>query len=146
MPLSGKSRRLKGQAAEREFFKELNRHLPENLRIQRELSQTRDGGADGESAGFIIEVKRQENLRFKPWLEQVRKASENRQALENPKASENRARSRKIPVVAYRQCREPWRCLVEVSSAELAAIMRCRQDIDHIVADQIAASDDMPDY
>lgn len=139
-PKSHRGRRNKGAAGEREFFAVLNRYLPENLRLKRMLGQARDGGADGKSGKFEVEVKRQENLRLNQWLKQAR------QAVENPDAVENRGKS--WPVVAYRKSHEPWRCLIEVSPLELAAIMRCRQDIDSITtAIKRAAEplDDTPD-
>jgi hypothetical protein len=122
MAKRGKSAREKGAAAEREFFAILNLFLPENLRLKRELGQARDGGADGKSAGVLIEVKRQENLRLYSWLEQARKSAEN--SAENP-----------YPVVAFRRNHGQWRCIVELSPLELAAFMRSTQDVDATVAE-----------
>ena len=126
----GKSARDKGAAAEREFFAILNLFLPENLRLKRELGQARDGGADGKSAGVLIEVKRQENLRLYSWLEQARKSAEN--SAENP-----------YPVVAFRRNRGTWRCIVEMEPPELAAFMRCTQEIDDMAADTVERIRDM---
>lgn len=112
-PKSHAGRRAKGQRGEREFFALLNNFLPERLRIERDLSQTRDGGADGKSAGVVIEVKRQESLRLGPWLAQVREA----------------AGSAQVPVLAYRQSNQPWRCLVEMTPVQLAAYMRYRNNL-----------------
>ena len=124
-PKSGRGRRAKGQSGEREFFAILNKHLPERLRIERDLAQSRDGGLDGSSAQVAIEVKRQERLRLSDWLAQARLGSNG-----------------SLPVVAYRQSREPWRCLVELTPVQLAALIRCSEEIGRMTAaiEQAAAS------
>lgn len=124
-PKSGRGRRNKGAAAEREFFALLNKHLPERLRLSRELAQSRDGGLDGSTARVAIEVKRQERLRLNDWLKQARLGSDDR-----------------LPVVAYRQSREPWRCLVELTPVQLAALIRYSEEIGGMTAaiEQAAAS------
>jgi hypothetical protein len=91
--------------------------LPERLRIERQLGQSRDGGADGSAANVVIEVKRQERLRLGDWLKQARLAG----SATNGSAP--------YAVVAYRQSGEPWRCLVEMSPVQLAAFMRYSQNI-----------------
>lgn len=122
MAKRGKSARNKGAAAEREFFALLNRFLPERLRIQRDLAQSRDGGADGSAGNVVIEVKRQEVLRLNDWLKQARLAGS---------AAQGSAAQGSAPyaVVAYRQNGEPWRCLVEMTPIQLAAFMRYSHNI-----------------
>lgn len=127
MAKRGKSARNKGAAAEREFFALLNRFLPERLRIQRELGQSRDGGCDGISAGVAIEVKRQETLCLPKWLKQAREA-----AASVTSASVGSAPV--TPVVVYRRNGEPWRCLVEMTPVQLAAFMRYSHNIGDTVA------------
>lgn len=122
MAKRGKSARNKGAAAEREFFALLNKFLPERLRIQRELGQSRDGGADGSAGNVVIEVKRQEVLRLNDWLKQARLAGSAAQG------------SAPYAVVAYRQNGEPWRCVVEMSPVQLAAFMRYSHNIGDTVA------------
>jgi hypothetical protein len=95
---------------ENEFFTGLNRFLPERLRIRRNLGQARDAGADGSLAFMEIEVKRQEKLRLKPWLEQVKVAA-----------------AEKVPVLAYRQNHGSWECLVVMDQLELASFI-CWQE------------------
>ena len=104
MARRGKSARSKGLAAEREFFSLLNTHLPPELWLERDLAQPRDGGLDGSIGSFNIEVKRQERLALPQWLAQARAQPG-------------------IPVVCYRQNRQPWRCLVELTPRQLAAVM-----------------------
>ena len=111
--LGGKGRRRKGQVGEREFFAILNNILPERLHFKRRLGQERDGGLDGGSAHFAIEVKRQERLRLKPWLDQLIGSLQKGQ----------------IPVLAFRRSNEEWRCLVEMDVVQLAAYMRYRQNL-----------------
>ena len=121
MAARGKSARNKGAAGEREFFAILNRFLPERLRVQRDLSQTRDGGADAVVGGVVIEVKRQESIRLNSWLKQARKAAET-------------WGTHHVPVVAYRKNHGHWRCVVEMTPQELAAYMRYKKNIDDTIA------------
>lgn len=116
MATRGKSARNKGAAAEREAFALLNRFLPERLRIQRKLGQARDGGDDGSSAGVSIEVKRQESIRLNQWLQQARESAGD-----------------DYPVVMYRKNNDKWRCVVEMTPAQLAAFMRYSRNIDDTV-------------
>lgn len=114
--MKGKGRRLKGQVGEREFFAELNKFLPEHLRIERDLSQVRDGGVDGELPFMAIEVKRHENLRLGAWLKELR---------ENTDANKHDP----TRVLAYRQNRDSWHCLVDLDVIELACYIRWREEI-----------------
>lgn len=116
--LGGKGRRAKGQRGEREFFSLLNQYLPASEHIQRELAQTRDGGSDGRTARFAIEVKRQERLAIGAWLKQARA----------------QAQDDEIPVVAYRQNNDDWHCLVELDVARLAALIRYIRNLDDTAA------------
>jgi len=100
---SGKSRRAKGGAGEREFFKALSALLGET--VTRDLSQTRDGGADGRIGPWRIEIKRQEKARIGPWWEQAC-------AQAAPPA---------YPALAYRASRQPWRVIVALTSLAPAA-------------------------
>lgn len=87
-----KSQRTKGAAGEREFLKLLGEELGESL--QRNLSQTRDSGADCiQVRGWAIEVKRQEKLSRPKWWKQAKAAAEELGVQ---------------PMLAYRRNREPW--------------------------------------
>jgi hypothetical protein len=88
--------------------------LPERLRFKRNLSQTRDGGADGSGPDFVsIEVKRQERLSIGAWLKQARAQCVNGST----------------PVVAYRQNNDSWHILVELEPAQFAAFLRYYHNI-----------------
>jgi len=90
----GKMQRNKGAQGERELFSLLSDGL--GLNITRNLVQTRSGGADTmDIPGFAIEVKRQEALKINEWWEQTLMQAADR-----------------IPVLAYRQSRQPWRFLI----------------------------------
>jgi Holliday junction resolvase len=89
--------RRKGASAERELFGLLRDEL--GLIVERNLAQTRAGGADCLSIdGLAIEVKRQEKAFSEAWW---------RQAVEQ-------AGSR-VPVLAYRQSRQPWRFVLPLA-------------------------------
>ena len=89
--------RRKGASAERELFGILRDEL--GLIVERNLQQTRAGGADCLSIdGLAIEVKRQEKAFSEAWW---------RQAVEQ-------AGSR-VPVLAYRQSRQPWRFVLPLT-------------------------------
>lgn len=77
--------RTKGHTAER-FIADL-------LGGVRNLSQTRDGGADVNISGLSVEVKRQETLAVETWWKQVCRAAD---------------QNGTIPVLAYKQSRKPW--------------------------------------
>ena len=88
--------RNKGKAAESEFINMFQTLFPET--IERNLEQVRSGGSDvSGSEPFVIEIKRVEKLDFPSWWRQVRAAT---------KAVSD------IPVVAYRQSRQPWKFLL----------------------------------
>ena len=69
----GARERRKGQAGEREVVQLLREHL--GVEVERELGQSRDGGADvalevGGKA-MALEIKRQERAVVTKWLDQV---------------------------------------------------------------------------
>ncbi|HWH72868.1 MAG TPA: hypothetical protein VNV16_01215 [Methylibium sp.] len=91
------SQRRKGAAAEREVLKLLADELGA-APFQRNLEQTRNGGADCiEVQGFAIEVKRQERLSRPAWWAQ---------------AVDQARRAQAEPMLLYRRSREPWRALI----------------------------------
>lgn len=94
---------------ERELLAELSGWLAIDLR--RNLDQCRDGGADCIELGrYVIEIKRAERFRAE-WLVQAE-----RQAAE--------LGANRIPVLAWRPSRQPWRCLVVQSVAQFADALR----------------------
>jgi len=102
--------RNKGARSEREFFDLINGLLGVAW-LKRNLSQTRGGGQDSDDLlPVAIEVKRQEVLRLAQWLSQAR----------------SQAQEGETPVLAYRQSREPWTILVDMSPDEFADYLRWR--------------------
>lgn len=88
--------RTKGAAAEREVLKLLGAELGESL--TRNLSQTREGGADCICIrGFAVEVKRQERLSRPAWWRQ---------------AVEQAQRVGAEPMLLYRRSREQWQAFI----------------------------------
>ena len=86
------SQRRKGAAAEREVLRLLGQEL--GISLQRNLQQTREGGADCLCVrGYAIEVKRQEVLSRPRWWRQ---------------ACEQAARAQSEPMLLYRRSREAW--------------------------------------
>ena len=95
----GKMQRNKGANAERELSKLLDEQL--GTSSSRNLFQTQCGGHDLLGIPHIaLEVKRQENLSIGSWWTQTVK-----QALID----------KSIPVLAYRQSRQPWRFIVPLN-------------------------------
>ena len=90
------SQRNKGQRGEREVLRLLGDELGQAL--QRNLQQTREGGADCICIkGFAVEVKRQERLSRPAWWRQ---------------AVEQAARVGAEPMLLYRRSREPWQAFI----------------------------------
>jgi hypothetical protein len=89
--------RAKGASAEREVFKLMGDFL--GFKVERNLSQTRDGGYDSVVGDFAVEVKRQETLNIKTWWEQATQQA-------------GRCDPPKMPMLIYRQSRQPWRVVV----------------------------------
>lgn len=88
--------RDKGARAEREVLKILGDEL--GLSLERNLEQTREGGADCVKVkGFAIEVKRREALSRPTWWRQ---------------ACDQAERLGVEPMVLYRRNRESWRALI----------------------------------
>ena len=105
--------RRKGASAERELFGLLRDEL--GLMVERNLAQTRNGGADSVSIpGLSIEVKRQEKAFAEAWW---------RQACEQAGSD--------TPVLAYRRSRQPWRFVLPLEwvtgqwSPNLRNSLRC---------------------
>lgn len=106
----GKMQRNKGAAGEREVLAMLGERL--GVTLQRNLSQTRNGGADCVELGRIrLEVKRQESLNLNQWWIQA-----GRQAgyvyipsgMYTYKVDALNEGQPLVPVLAYRQSRKPW--------------------------------------
>ena len=103
--MSGRSSRIKGAAAEREFNNLMNGLLGYTA-FERNLEQTRDGGCDGKTElADAVEVKRQETLCLPAWIRQAR---------------EQAAAAGKRPVLAYRRNREEWTVLVIYTAEQYA--------------------------
>lgn len=94
--------RRKGAAAEREVLKLLGEEL--GWALQRNLSQTREGGADCLCVhGFAIEIKRQEALSRPAWWRQ---------------ACEQAQRVGAEPMLFFRRNREQWTAWVHTSQGQ----------------------------
>ncbi|MBF0188611.1 MAG: hypothetical protein HQL50_11875 [Magnetococcales bacterium] len=92
----GRSARRKGRAGEQELARLLREHL--GVEISRNLKQSRDGGHDLTGLdGVAIEVKRQTRLKLPAWWRQTLEQAE---------------QTGRVPVLAYRQDRQPWRFVV----------------------------------
>ena len=85
--------RAKGQRGERELCALLGERL--GIDLARNLDQCRSGGADIELPRYAIEVKRGERFLSK-WIDQAIEQSG----------------SDRVPVLAWRQNRQPWRLIV----------------------------------
>ncbi len=102
-----KNSRAKGASAEREVFKIISAGL--GFPVERNLEQTRAGGADTTVGRWAIEVKRQEVTLLNSWWQQ---AVEQAQRLnKSPLASGHAA----VPMLIYRRSRMPWRAIVFVA-------------------------------
>jgi len=105
--MTGKSSRNKGAAGERELLKLLGEEL--GVILQRNLQQTRAGGADCiELKGFAIEVKRVERYNRLAWW---RQACEQAEAL----GAE--------PILFYRRSREPWTAWIKTTDGHREATL-----------------------
>ncbi len=109
MPTDTKKRinsRGKGSEGEREFARWLQEKLELDFLPQRNLEQSRGGGADIiDVRPFLFEVKRCEVLAFRDWWLQVIVAS--KKTIES------------VPIVAYRQNKQPWRFLISAKNIGL---------------------------
>ena len=105
--------RNKGKAAETEFINKFQSLFPETIR--RNLEQVRSGGSDVEGCDpFVIELKRVEKLDLNSWWRQVQLAARQKSALYVQQCGHtlNSDGSGFIPLVGYRQSRQPWRFLL----------------------------------
>ena len=85
--------RSKGKAGELELAKLLRDEL--GIEVTRNLEQTRNGGHDLMGLPMIaLEVKRQEHIKLTDWWLQTK---------------EQANITNRIPVLAYRKSRQPWR-------------------------------------
>lgn len=103
--MGGKMARDKGQRGEKELCKLLQPHVDkvyaehglESPSLERNLSQTRDGGFDIAGLDWIaLEVKRVESLNINQWWDQT----------------VAQAQGGRTPVLAYRQNHKPWRVVM----------------------------------
>ena len=69
----------------------------DTVKLERNIVQARDGGADIYCKPFVVEVKRCEKLQFDNWWIQVNRAAKE---------------SELIPVVMFRQNTKPWDFLI----------------------------------
>lgn len=107
----GRMQRTKGATGEREVLKLLSERL--GVKLERNLTQTRGGGADCVEMGSLrLEVKRQEKLAIATWWAQAQQ-----------QAGEH------IPVLAYRQSHKPWTFVLD--SFDLA-LLPCRGHLLHM--------------
>jgi hypothetical protein len=106
--------RAKGAAGEREFAKWLHEYLSLEVMPERNLEQVRSGGADIVNVyPFIFEVKRVETLDLASWWIQCKAA------WEEIRNFEGATDTNLIPVVAFRQNRQPWEFLVSAQLLKL---------------------------
>lgn len=97
--MGGKSSRTKGQVGELEVCKILSTEL--GISLDRNLEQTRDGGADIiVNNVWFIEVKRQEKYNVDAWWLQA--------------CSQAQGKG-KYPVLFFRKSRESWRVIMPYS-------------------------------
>lgn len=94
--MTGKMSRNKGAQAERELAAYLSDAL--GIEIKRKLDQAREGGDDLQVGRFRIEVKRRETLAIPQWIRQI----------------ENCTEEGEVPVVAFRQNKQPWRVVIRL--------------------------------
>lgn len=92
----GARERRRGAQAEREFAAILSDWL--GVAIKRNLGQERDSGSDLTTGRVRWEVKRHERLCVMEWCKQAQKS----------------AKDHEIPIVAFRQDGEEWRCVLRL--------------------------------
>lgn len=98
--------KTKGASGEREFCQYLYDNFKLEIKPERNLTQTRDGGADIICHPFAFEIKRCETLKFYDWWSQVRDAVSNKHGLAFGL----------IPVVAFRQNKKDWEFLISAQN------------------------------
>lgn len=127
----GKMQRNKGANGEREVLALLSERL--GVTLSRNLSQTRNGGADCVELGRIrLEVKRQERLNINAWWKQAEEQS----LLLVTNVTNNNKGERLIPVLAYRQSRKPWAFVLDASDIP---ILESRGHLLHMDIDTFCA-------
>lgn len=126
----GKMQRNKGASGEREVLALLSERL--GIKLERNLSQTRSGGADCIQLGRIrLEVKRQERLNISGWWKQAEEQAGyvsipsgidtymgsdlNSKKIPGGSPGVSPGDHRLIPVLAYRQSRKPWTFVLDAS-------------------------------
>lgn len=87
--------RTKGAAAEREFCGLIHANL--GIKVARNLTQTRSGGGDICLMHMLIEVKHQKVPKIGTWWMQAVKSAQE---------------ANKMPVLAYKIDRKPWRVIM----------------------------------
>jgi hypothetical protein len=127
----GKMQRNKGANGEREVLALLGERL--GMKLERNLSQTRNGGADCVELGRIrLEVKRQERLNITAWWKQAEEQS----LLLVTNVTNNNKGERLIPALAYRQSRKPWTFILDSSDIP---ILESRGHLLHMDIDTFCA-------
>lgn len=142
----GKMQRNKGANGEREVLALLSERL--GVTLSRNLSQTRNGGADCVELGRIrLEVKRQERLNITAWWKQAEEQSlllvtnvtnnntGERLNTNQPGGSPGEP-VRLIPALAYRQSRKPWTFILDASDIP---ILQSRGHLLHMDIDTFCA-------
>lgn len=96
-----KMSRQKGARGEREALKWFERHFEDCNDLQRNLAQSREGGADCLTIpGIALEVKRQEKLSVPEWWRQ---------------ATQQAINTNRMPVLMYRLNRCRWKFCIPAS-------------------------------
>jgi hypothetical protein len=130
----GKMQRTKGATGEREVLALLSERL--GVKLERNLSQTRNGGADCVQLGRVrLEVKRQERLNISGWWKQ---AEEQAGYISTPNGVDiyEDGRLNLIPVLAYRQSRKPWTFILDAADIP---ILESRGHLLHMDIDTFCA-------
>ena len=130
----GKMQRNKGANGEREVLAMLSERL--GIPLERNLSQTRNGGADCVQLGRIrLEVKRQERLNITAWWKQ---AEEQAGYVSIPNGIDTYMERglNLIPVLAYRQSRKPWTFILDAADIP---ILESRGHLLHMDIDTFCA-------
>lgn len=91
--MGGKASRDKGANGEREVIRIFNDEL--GMDLKRNLDQYQGTDCDCRFDGLAIEIKRQEKLQLRAWWKQICEV-----------------RGDDLPVLIYRQSRQPWRVIL----------------------------------
>lgn len=113
--MTGRKSRQKGQRGERELFDLLNSLIGEKVFYRHPNPWHGRGKADAHDPAadlpVALEVKRTERLNLPAWLAQARE----------------QAREGQVPVVGYRQSRQPWTLLVDMTPEEFVEYYKWKQ-------------------